>query len=78
MPEKSKPNSEVVYICDGCGLGEMNHTGSGNYTCPIQFEHRCSQCGRVEHFDGVHYLHGKKEEEGGIEIVPYKRENDNA
>lgn len=72
MPEKIKPNSHVVYICDACGIGEMDYTGIGNYTCPIQYEHECSECGIKTHFSGVHYLHGKKVEEGGIEIVSYK------
>jgi phage terminase large subunit GpA-like protein len=51
MPEFEHPITwvEVVYICDVCREGEMEHTGEtrGVWYDQPRYHHRCPNCGDV-------------------------------
>jgi hypothetical protein len=39
----------VEYICDECGVGSMERYGEVAWlTNPVQYPHRCSNCGSTE------------------------------
>ena len=57
MPELNKKVETYIinYVCDECGEGLMLPTGMAFYTSPLQYEHRCDNCGDTQKFHDKKY-----------------------
>lgn len=60
MPEiiSAPGNVKVVlikYICDKCGKGQMQETGTVLGTYPERYVHKCDHCAEEISFDSVTY-----------------------
>ena len=45
---------DVKYICDDCGIGEMNSTGVMLPVDPPIYEHECNNCKTVKNFKTIY------------------------
>ena len=48
---------EIKYVCDECGLGNMERNGSVLMSDPPQYTHVCDNCGVFKTFRNVYYPH---------------------